>query len=512
VTLRRLAPTLLVTLLLAGVTNAPYLRAALAPPPGSAFLGFFFWVEDMYHYLSFVEQAERGSFVFENKVLLTPHEPALVNLEWWLVGRISALVGNRPALAYRLFGLLATLALVAAADRWLRLAGLPDRHRLGALLLVTCGAGLGGVRYLLAGPPAWRSLDLVTGLFPFIELLCNPHFVAGTSLLAWGLLALLHGGTRATLGFLAIGTILGLSRPYDVVSLGAIRLMGLALGARRVAWARELLPLAGLGPVAAYNAWLFYESPGFAVLSRFPYVFPPVGDFLLALGPAAALALLVLRYRPAEAPARAALLHLVAWVLWGLLLLVLQPVSFTLQFLAGYGFPLLALAALGLSRFRAEATLAASIGMASTALVALSIVARPEPRWFVPAERLEAVQALREVCRPGDVALTTPEIGLYAIGLTPCRAYASYPVSEGYAERKQDVSRFYNEKDPVWRAGLLDRACVAHVLLPGDAGAVPEGWLGPQTRFQRTASVGGEETVATVYSGALPASCRQRAP
>ena len=73
------------------------------------------------------------------------------------VGRISALVGNRPALAYRLFGLLATLALVAAADRWLRLAGLPDRHRLGALLLVTCGAGLGGVRYLLAGPPARRT-------------------------------------------------------------------------------------------------------------------------------------------------------------------------------------------------------------------------------------------------------------------------------------------------------------------------------------------------------------------
>jgi hypothetical protein len=72
-------------LLLSTITLAPYLRAWLFPPPGTAFLGFFYYVDDQYNYLSYVEQAERGAFLFENKLVLEPHAPFLINLEWWLL-------------------------------------------------------------------------------------------------------------------------------------------------------------------------------------------------------------------------------------------------------------------------------------------------------------------------------------------------------------------------------------------------------------------------------------------
>ena len=79
-------PVVLVVSLLAAVSTAPYVQATLSPPPDRAFEGFFWFSDDGYNYLSFVEQAEAGAFVFRNKLYDVPHRPALVNLEWWLVG------------------------------------------------------------------------------------------------------------------------------------------------------------------------------------------------------------------------------------------------------------------------------------------------------------------------------------------------------------------------------------------------------------------------------------------
>src|SRR5262249_37860412 len=60
---------ILASLLLATATTVPYLRASTAPPPGTAFVGFFYFVNDAYNYLSFTQQAEDGAFVFRNKLL-----------------------------------------------------------------------------------------------------------------------------------------------------------------------------------------------------------------------------------------------------------------------------------------------------------------------------------------------------------------------------------------------------------------------------------------------------------
>ena len=135
---------LLLWLLLTAWTSALYLRAGLGPPPGRVFAGTFHWIDDFYNYLSYVQQAEDGAFLFRNK-LLPPAatRPELVNLEWWVVGRVSRLLGHQPLLAYRLFALAAALGLVAGVERWLRRVGVPDTHRLSALFLVLLGEASG---------------------------------------------------------------------------------------------------------------------------------------------------------------------------------------------------------------------------------------------------------------------------------------------------------------------------------------------------------------------------------
>jgi hypothetical protein len=216
-TLRTAAPVLLVFVLLTVVTSLPYARAFLFPPPGARFVGVFYSIPDVYNYFSYMQQAQEGGFLLDDKLSLDARGPALVNLEWWAVGRFAGLTELSLPLSFRLLGFLASLALVVGMDAWLRRAGLPPSHRLGALLLVFLGGGFGGVLFLVLGPPAWRFLDLTTGLFPFISVLVNPHFVAGTALLVLALLGLTADRLAGRVAGIVLGNVLGLVRPYDLV-------------------------------------------------------------------------------------------------------------------------------------------------------------------------------------------------------------------------------------------------------------------------------------------------------
>lgn len=505
---RRKALALAAALVLAA-TGLPYVSAELWPPPGTRFTGAFYFKPDVYNYLSYVEQAEDGAFLFLNKLHPAPHRPGLVNLEWWLAGRMSALLGGRPMLAWRLLGVPAAILLVLLAEAWLRRAGLPATHRLPALLLVSFGCGLGGVLAHLGWPSrAYNHLDLSTGLFPFMELLTNPHFVAGTVLLAAALLALSHGTGRATaLGVLLV-TLLGLVRPYDVAVAVLARVTAVAFTEPLRRWPARLLPLLGLAPVTAYNYWVFYRHPGFRLLAAYEYVVPVLLPLALALGPSLALALLSLRVPAAGADERRARAHLWSWVAVALAVVLARPFSYALQFLVGIGLPLLALAALGLSRWRPRVTVLATAALSSTAIAALVIVSQSPAVWYVEPWRLEAASALDAVCRPGRIALAPPDIGLYSLSRASCSPFVSHPVMPAYERRVREAQGFYESWPPRVRAAFLDTYCVSALVLPPDLGEAPAAWLGEGTSFRRA---GGSESYS-VYARTVPDGCRPRWP
>jgi hypothetical protein len=492
-------PVLVAWLLLAGLTAVPYLRAALAPPPGRAFAGTFHWIDDFYNYVSFVQQSEDGRFLFQNKLLLSPHEGVLVNLEWWVVGQISRLCGRRPFLAYRLFALVALAGLLAASDRALRRAGLPASHRLPALLLVCVGGGLGGLLFEFTPRPVFRCADLSLGLFPFLEILANPHWLAGTWLLLESLLAFSAAPSRrGWLTATALGSVLALVRPYDFILLVLVHGLSVMVLAPPRAWWAGWRPLLGLAPVALYNYWVFYVSPTFATYSVTPYAMPPAADLLFALGPVALIALASLS-TPSDAASRPVRVRLWTWALVALVAMLARPVTFSQQFAIGAGLPLLLLSALGLARARPRLTTAVALLLSSTAVVALRVVLRSEPAWHVQAPRRQAALALRPACRAGDLVFAPADIGLYSIGLTACRAFVSHSWAPAFRDRQALVQGFYAPAAPAARAALLDRLGVTHLALPGDAGAVPTAWLGDGTDFRQLARVGSGEAALSLY-------------
>jgi hypothetical protein len=495
---------LLVFLLLAAVSVSLALRAWLAPPRGTVFVGTFYHVDDFYNYLSYVEQAERGAFVFRNKLADPALSPSLVNLEWLAVGRLSALLGGSPLLAYRLFGLAALAALVLGVDRWLVLCGLPAERRLPGLLLVCTGGGLGGLLLALGRLPGERALDVRTGAFPFVEAIANPHFVAGTALLLAALGAF-STGRRATGA--ALGTVLGLVRPYDTALLAGIESLAVLLTAPTREWPRRLLPVAALCPVLGYNAWLLFAGPdALQIVAPYAAVAPRPIDLAPAVGPALVLALSSLRRRGGEgADAR---LRLFLWAALALLVVLLRPVSFALQFVVGVGTPLLVLGAVGLARLRWRALEASVPLMASTAAVVTWLCTLPSPSAHVPAERWEVAVALRGACRPGEVVLAPADIGLYVGGLTPCWPFVSHAAAPRHPARDEAARRFYGGAPPEERARLLESACVAHVVAPP---GIPPRWLGSDAPYRPRLEVPGPNGGLTVWSRDPAKPCAPRA-
>ncbi len=496
---------LLVVLLLAAVSVSLALRAWLEPPRGTVFVGTFYYVGDFYNYLSYVEQAERGALVFRNKLADPSLPPSLVNLEWLVVGWLSALLGGSPLLAYRLFGLLALAALVFGIERWLTRSGLPPERRLAGLLLVCTGGGLGGLLLALGQLPGERALDLRTGAFPFVEAIANPHFVAGTALqlAALGAFAAGRGATGA-----ALGTVLGLVRPYDAALLAGIETLAVLLTAPAREWPRRLLPVAALSLVLGYNAWLLLAGPGaLRIVAHYEALAPRPLDFAPAVGPALALALAALRLRGGEGTGHR--LRLVLWAALALLVVLLRPVSFALQFVVGVGVPLLVLGAVGLARLPGRALEASVPLMASTAVVATWLCALPSSSNFVPAERWGVAAALRGACRPGEVVLAPADIGLYVGGLTACWAFVSHAAAPDHDARAEAVRRFYTQSTPEERASLLESCCVAHVVLPP---AAPGGWLGSAAPHRRRLELPGPNGGIAVWSRDGAAACAARTP
>jgi hypothetical protein len=461
-----LRPVWLAWLFLAAVTRLPYLQAALDPPPGKAFTGFFYFADDHYNYLSFVQQAADGRFFLRNKLVLEPHAPALVNLEWWAVGRLSALLGGRPRIAYHLFGLAAAFALAAGVDLWLQRAGLPPTHRLPALLLVLAGGGLGGFAYLSGLLSPHDAIDVWTGLFPFAELLLNPHFVMGTALLIWTVAALVEGHHLAAA---ALGTVLALVRPYDFVLATGIHALGVLATEPATSWMRRLLPLLSFAPAGAYLFWVFYRHPAFSFYAATPYDFPSRAQLACALGPALALAAVGVRAHGERRWTR----PLMAWAAVAGVVVAVRPVHFSLQFLVGVGVPLLALGALGLSRRRPWVLALAAALMSGTAAASLRLVTpRTHPRWHVPAEHFAAVGRLAPHCREGDLAVLPRPLGIYAGGLTACHPYTSHPIEPNHARRVARTDWFYEKASPAERERLLDEVCAR--LVVDEAGVVHE--------------------------------------
>jgi hypothetical protein len=197
-------------------------------------------------------------------------------------------------------------------------------------------------------------------------------------------------------------------------------------------------------------------------------------------------------------------LHLALWAALGLVLTVVRPVSFSLQFLAGVGVPLLVLGAVGLAGLGRRTLEIAVPLFATTAAVVTGLQLAPNTYRNVPAERWEVAWRLRSVCRPGELVMAPPDIGLYVGGLSACWPWVSHSFAPDHDARDEAMRRFYSAS-PDERARLLGQICPAHVVAPAtwSRESLPE-----EAPYERRLEVGATRGGLAVYSRRAGVPCR----
>lgn len=454
------------------MTAIPYLVAWIRPPSGTSFLGALYYLDDFGQYLSFAEQARHGAVLFINKFDPRPHAAVLVNIEWWLTGVLSLVLGGRLGLSWRLMGLGSSLAMAAAFWRLLELGGV-GRRRVWALLVVLTGGGLGWLR-VRQGIPPYAIPDVVSGIYPGHQILSNPHFVVGAALLWWSILLFLQnrrsGGMG--LGWTACAYALGLSRPYDLAPFFVVVTADVILDRRlsRTQMLGELLPLTRLLPVVAYYGWLLSTTSvaGWGIQA----VDLPIDrrEMFLAVLPSLVPLLLFARHVRPAGEIRIDRLCAV-WSFLFLLVVMIWPAAALRQVSTSVGAAVLLLA---VSRTPPRWLPLTALALVPTFAFLIWRVLHPPVGMFIRDDYAAALGEIRPRCHPRDVVIAPMDLSLFIAMSTPCSVVLGHRLLVVPDEVAQAQQFYSPDTAAEWRLDYLNRHRALFLFIPAGHAS----WLG----------------------------------
>ncbi|MEW5959946.1 MAG: hypothetical protein AB1801_19675 [Chloroflexota bacterium] len=478
--------------LILALSCVPYLIAAQLAPPGWEFAGFMVNPLDGQSYMAKMQQGFAGNWLFHLTYTPEPHDGAFIFTFYLALGHLAALTGLPMIWVFHLARLLAGLVLLGVAYRFVAHIT-PDlsERRLAFVLLLT-SSGLGWLGAMTGAFP----IDLwVPEAFVPYSLYANPHFPLSMALMliifqrviwppqtksgiekisnikpllptSYSLLptpySLLPG-----LAALALALIL----PFALLTVWAVLgvfLLGLYLARRRLPWL-QIWPTLGVilfgAPVIAYDYWVSISNPilaGWSAQNITPA--PAPANLLLGYGLVGALSVVgglrvARRASPLEKQGEWLAL---GWALTTIVLLYL-PLDLQRRLINGLHIPLCILAAIGLKRGLAGASLRAGYQrLATQAVIILSalgtvfvwtvpllgMLSPPDQSattalFFLRQEEIIGLNWLRENTSPDDIILASPRLGMFVPGQTGARAFYGHPFETIDAEAKKAMAEAF---------------------------------------------------------------------
>lgn len=290
-----------------GITGIPYIYGYFNTPAEAIFNSQLFYINDQNMYFSFIRQAADGHFIFENRLTHIPHKPALINFEWFLVGRIMALFDNSAIVAYEVWRFIGAFAAFLGFSALTHIVLTNKLQRIIALLMFAFGGGFGWFFLALKHlglKLQWSffgTFDLRGGYHPFVQIMLDPHFSLPIGLfclaVAFYMLAEKTGKFRWYSISGIVAAIEASMRPYDFIALYTIiplfilvTIISKRAFSYRLLFARSLPLIIGL-PLFLYYVYIFNFHPVFKFWGSqgvIPFELP-LHWFILNIGLAAAL-------------------------------------------------------------------------------------------------------------------------------------------------------------------------------------------------------------------------------
>ena len=163
----------------------------LNPKEGLGFLGRRdINSQDLYTYVSFIEQSKDGRFLFENLYMSEEQDPRLLRPSYIIIGKAAWLFGLPPIWAYHLARIVLTIVFMAVLYSFLKQFFENQFWRIAAYVLILTSSGFG----LFVGKWAGNSADLwIPEAITFLSLAEAPHFILAQILMIAGFALFLKG-------------------------------------------------------------------------------------------------------------------------------------------------------------------------------------------------------------------------------------------------------------------------------------------------------------------------------
>lgn len=174
------------------VANLPTVVGFLAAPHGSVYTGITSIAPgDTNVYLSYLEQARQGHYIFRDLYTAEPQHANLLNPFWLLLGVFGSLLHLAPLATYLVSRVILGALLIAVIARLAAAFFAEQRWRRLAILLAVFASGVGAwfapfidAAYHHTVPLHLWPMDLwVSEAFTFLSLRHSPHFLAATILI-----------------------------------------------------------------------------------------------------------------------------------------------------------------------------------------------------------------------------------------------------------------------------------------------------------------------------------------
>lgn len=201
------------------LTNVPLLVPFIFKTDGFVFLGRRnINSQDVYTYVSFIEQSRQGAVLFKNLYTSEPQTPSLFRPSYLVIGKLAKITGASSILSYHVARIVLSIIFFVGLFRFLTNFFENEHKRLTAFALTIAASGVG---FVVA---QWlpTSIDLwVPEAIPFLTLFEAPHFVLSLTLMMLGfhyMMRFLHNKkvTALIVSFLMF-LLLSLEHPFNLV-------------------------------------------------------------------------------------------------------------------------------------------------------------------------------------------------------------------------------------------------------------------------------------------------------
>jgi len=490
--------------------TVPYLIALRRQDADHRFTGLVGGVDDNNVYLALMRQARDGAWLLKNTFTPEPSRPAVFNVLYELLGRLSTLTGVPLIAWHHLYGAAAAILLTFLAWTFFAGAFRDPRFRRAGVFLAVFASGVMGLRSLIGPAIGWRMRSpdsWLSELTTFHSILIYPHFVFSTMLVLASLVGFLSGLERARPGRALLGglacTALVFSHAFDAtIVLGTLAAFSTASFLRegRAALSRLVPPglafLAPLVPAILLTRWMLASEPRWsAVVARLDFPAPNPWELLMGTGITGVFAalFLVAGSTPAGGPPGRLTRVLLArsWVGAVIGLLYLPWIPWQWHLLNGIQIPLSLLALDGARRHAMTGRfalrrliglwprrLASPVACLLVALCGVSALSDPQlVRMYVREVRnrasgifltpgeIAALGWLESSTPHSAVVLTAPEIGHFVPRLAGNTVVVGEDLlTENYLAKAAQASRFYSGATDAERLAMLRQWNIAYLV------------------------------------------------